>query len=142
MGSIKHILVGTDFSDPAAVALELARVQACALGAKLTLLHAYSPALDLLDPVGIDPSRFEIGHEIHEALGRLKDRVMGAVDEVAVDVVAGEHPVEVICAYAREHAVDLIVVGAHGRSGVREMLIGSTAERVARHASCSVMLAR
>lgn len=142
MGSINHILVGTDFSEPAAVALELARIQARALGAKLTLLHAYSPALDVLDPIGIDPLRMEIGKEVHEALAKLKDRATGAVDDVDLDVVPGESPVEVICQYARDHEVDLIVLGAHGRSGLREFLIGSTAERVARHAHCSVMLAR
>lgn len=53
-----------------------------------------------------------------------------------------DHPVWGICQAAeREHA-DLIVMGSHGRTGIAHVLLGSVAERVVRHASCPVLVAR
>jgi nucleotide-binding universal stress UspA family protein len=44
--------------------------------------------------------------------------------------------------YAEEHAIDLIVMGTHGRSGLRRMLLGSVAEEVVRWAPCPVLTVR
>lgn len=46
---------------------------------------------------------------------------------------------EGICNYAQNAGIDLIIIGTHGRTGLSHMLIGSTAERVVRHASCPVL---
>ena len=43
---------------------------------------------------------------------------------------------------AREQGVDLIVMGTHGRTGLRHLLLGSVAERVARAAPCPVFTVR
>lgn len=141
MGELKHILVGTDFSDASEAAIEMARVQARAHGARLTLLHAYPVAVETLDG-GHGERRMEIGHEVHEALAALKDRIAGPVEDLHAEVLAADNVVQCLCDYAAQHGVELIVLGARGRSGVKDMLIGSVAERVARHASCSVLLAR
>ncbi|MAD80208.1 MAG: universal stress protein UspA [Planctomycetaceae bacterium] len=47
-----------------------------------------------------------------------------------------------ICDYAKEKAADLIVISSHGYHGVKRMLLGSTAERVVRHAECPVLVLR
>ncbi len=52
------------------------------------------------------------------------------------------HPAAEIVQAAEEHRTDLIVLGSHGRSAVARFLLGSVAERVARHAPCSVLLVR
>jgi nucleotide-binding universal stress UspA family protein len=52
------------------------------------------------------------------------------------------HPVEEICRYARRHGVGLLVLGTHGRSGLRRVLLGSVAERVVRTAPCPVLTVR
>lgn len=46
------------------------------------------------------------------------------------------------CDYAKEQAADLIVISSHGYHGVKRMLLGSTAERVIRHAECPVLVLR
>lgn len=47
-----------------------------------------------------------------------------------------------ITSYAREHSVDLIIVGTHGRGAVKQLLMGSVAERVVRTAPCPVLAVR
>ena len=48
-------------------------------------------------------------------------------------------PADEIVRYAREHDVDLIVMGTHGREGVARVFIGSVAETVVRRAACPVL---
>ena len=45
-----------------------------------------------------------------------------------------------ICAFAKDHAVDLIITSTHGLTGFEHVLIGSIAEKVVRHAPCSVVV--
>ena len=47
-----------------------------------------------------------------------------------------------IVRFAKEHDVDLIVMGTHGRSGVAHMLMGGVAEKVVRKAPCPVLTVR
>lgn len=138
----EHVLVGTDFSEGSEVALAIACEQAKTYGARLTILHAYSAALDLVDPQGTAPARIEIGTEVHRALAMVKAEYDGQVRQLHAEVLASESAGDTLCAYAKDTSVDLIVVGAHGRTRRSPFNVGSTAERVARHADCSVMIAR
>jgi nucleotide-binding universal stress UspA family protein len=52
------------------------------------------------------------------------------------------HPAQEILAAARSHQADLIVLGHSGRSGARSRFLGTTAEKVSRHAECSVLIVR
>jgi nucleotide-binding universal stress UspA family protein len=56
--------------------------------------------------------------------------------------VAVGKPAEEILPVAREEGVDLIVMGTHGRTGVRHLLLGSVAEEVTGHAPCPVFTVR
>jgi nucleotide-binding universal stress UspA family protein len=60
---------------------------------------------------------------------------------VAAESVAGD-PASEIVRFAERQAVDLIVMGTHGRTGIRRILLGSVAERVVRSAPCSVLVVR
>ncbi len=51
-------------------------------------------------------------------------------------------PVDEITGYAKEAAAEMVVMSTHGRSGLRHLLIGSTAEGVVRHAECPVLTVR
>ena len=51
-------------------------------------------------------------------------------------------PVQVLVDYAKEQAIDLIVVATHGRTGGEHMLIGSVTEKLVRNAPCSVLVFR
>ena len=57
------------------------------------------------------------------------------------EVVRG-NPAEAIVDYAQEHGVDLIVMGSHGHTGLRHLLMGSVAEHVLRHAPCPMLIVR
>jgi nucleotide-binding universal stress UspA family protein len=52
------------------------------------------------------------------------------------------HPAQEILAAARTHRADLFVMGHSGRSGARGRFLGTTAEKVSRHAECSVLIVR
>lgn len=60
---------------------------------------------------------------------------------VAPEIAEGKPFVEIIKA-ARNYDVDLIVMGTHGRTGLKSMLIGSVAEKVVRKAPCPVLTAK
>jgi nucleotide-binding universal stress UspA family protein len=50
--------------------------------------------------------------------------------------------VEKLADYAKEQAIDLIVMATHGRSSVEHMLLGGTTEKLVRNAPCSVLVIR
>ena len=52
------------------------------------------------------------------------------------------HPADQICAYAPDHDADMIVIGSHGRSGIRKALLGSVSHSVANQAPCAVTIVR
>jgi len=148
MAFIEHIMVCTDFSDTAEIALQQARQITVALGAKLTLLHVLSPLAEaeLADKFGSpDMARdecLEIGKHVHEALKELKSSHFGEVEDLHVEMLSESDATDAILTYAKTHGVDLVVMGSHGRTGLSHLLMGSVAEKVARHAPCSVLIAR
>jgi hypothetical protein len=62
-----------------------------------------------------------------------------APSPVVVRNLPGQSPARELVRYAKEHAIDLIVLGTHGRTGVTRALLGSVAERVVRTAECPVL---
>jgi nucleotide-binding universal stress UspA family protein len=61
--------------------------------------------------------------------------------EVEVVKAVGEPAAEIV-SYAREQAMDLLVLGSHGRTGLEHALMGSVAERVVRKSRCPVLTVR
>ena len=146
MNSIQHILVARDFSPCAERALDTALLLAAQSGATLHIVHAdvlhadpygrTEAAADTLDKlrervrIGIEDDRDE---EVRFDPGSVKIE-----HEVVRDVAAAP----ALLRYAEEHAIDLIVMGTHGRSGLRRALLGSVAEDVVRWAPCPVLTVR
>jgi nucleotide-binding universal stress UspA family protein len=64
------------------------------------------------------------------------------VSEVAIAFREGTAWDQIVSAAREDPAIDLIVMGTHGRTGIKRALIGSVAERVVRHAPCAVMVVR
>jgi universal stress protein A len=52
------------------------------------------------------------------------------------------YPFEEIVLMANDPQVDLVLIGSHGRSGIKRLLLGSTAERVVQHAPCPVLVVK
>ena len=137
--TFNHILVPTDFSDPAKHAREIAVMLARKLQAKVTLLNAYYvPAL----PLG-NPFEWPMG-EVSRIAREDMDKELAAAkqDYAQVDaIVRPGSPAEVIMSVARELPADLIVMGTHGRRGVSRFLLGSVAANVVRLSPIPVLTA-
>jgi nucleotide-binding universal stress UspA family protein len=81
---------------------------------------------------------------MNDARKRLDD-LLDSVDHQrlrARPIVKVGDPLRQVVAYARDEAMDLIVLGTHGRSGVAHLFLGSVAERVVRTAPCPVLTVR
>lgn len=70
---------------------------------------------------------------------RLKD--IDAIGAIGIEVRIGSPGVEIVN-YAKGVNAELIVIASHGRTGLKHLLLGSVAERVARHALCPVLILR
>ena len=159
-----HLLVPTDFSDPANGALAHAVEEATLHRAKVTLLHVLPPnaGTDVYyvsgDPGGAHGYDPVAGGRVggpppgaptvvrrdpsERALTLLHDLVPDAFrGSWAVEAASG-HPADTIVRIAHERNVDLIVMGTHGRTGLQHALLGSVAEKVVRTAPCPVLTVR
>jgi universal stress protein A len=145
---IKTILVPTDFSEPTRDLLDYAVWLGRTFQARLILLHVLqtmplAEAVNWLDGVAPPTGEVALWEQVKTAseqqMARLKELYASSGVEIAVQVKEGVPFVEIIRTAEREKA-DLIVMGSHGRTGVRHLLIGSVAERVVRKASCPVLV--
>ena len=144
-GLFHHIVAAVDFSQASAHAAAFATSLAEEADAHLTLLHA----LDLPPQVEAWMVESEAGQSRLEqwrqgALARLRDLVPADArtychveERVETDAAS-----RVILDVAAERRAGLIVIGAHGGGRLDRMFVGSTAERVVRHASCPVLIVR
>jgi len=148
--AIKKILVGTDFSSEAMTALDQGMNIARHTDAELVLLHACSIPQpghpDVPDSVKGAAERFEqmmrdTLDENRQQLEQLRETHSGQGVEVSHMVIDAFPDVGVANA-ARELDADLVIIGTHGRTGLRRLLLGSVAERVVRLTETNVMVAR
>ncbi len=133
------ILVGTDGSEGAQAAVEhaidLARLSEATVHAVYAIetRTAYDTAI-------VDPKRVEAALT-EEGESALDDVRALAGDEVeVVTAIETGPPHEVLLTYAARHGIDLLVVGAHGRSSFKERLLGSTADRAVRESPIPVLV--
>ncbi|HLV20975.1 MAG TPA: universal stress protein [Polyangiaceae bacterium] len=142
------VLVATDFSELGDIALSQALQFAAERG--LSSLHVVHVAAGLGPLLKVDlPDNVHTvsAEQALDLLRRLADEVRAQhvpefeADKVHYYVRVGTPSTEVI-RLADELSADLIVVGTHGRTGVRRLLLGSVAEAVVRHAKCPVLVAR
>lgn len=128
-----------DFSDASAGALAYALRLAEAMSASVEVVHAVAPPpyvpLDMMLWAGPD----ERG--LAELAGRLEERVAAVKGQASIRVTARLEnglPVDVILAAANN--ADVVVMGTHGRTGLRHAILGSVAERTLRFAQCPVLV--
>ncbi len=145
MTPFRRVLVAHDFSSFADTALERAAEIAGRYGAALTIVHVYQPIVATI-PDGLvlySAAHFaDFMGEINRHLEQLQQRALGFGATSTTTVVRQGPPHVELCDYAREHEIDLIVVGSHGRTGLMHALVGSVAEKVVRKAPCPVLVVR
>lgn len=137
--AMRNILLATDFSHSSDAALAHAASIARRYDAKMFVAHVIRPdAYQLVPPeattVAIEQTRRYAEQQMASLLisGRLRD--------IPHQVLLGTGELwPVLSELLGQHEIDLIVVGTHGRTGVRKLLLGSAAEEIFRMASCPVL---
>ena len=144
MQSIQTIVAAVDFSPLTEGVVDAAVTLARRFGAKLRLVHAYDVPIPLVSPYEVaipEPYLEETRRIAAEKLATLVDRV--AAQGVAVDSVLTEVPAaSALVRAAEESKADLLVIGTHGHTGIKHLLLGSVAERTVRSATCSVFVVK
>lgn len=141
---IKSILVPIDFSSPSRTALEHACQFARKFRAPLTLVHVVEP-IATSDFAASFPLALENEARMASAKSELLKCLRGAGIPKSLQggvVVRFGRSFHEIVDVARARKVDLIVISTHGYTGWKHALMGSTTERVVRHATCQVLVLR
>ena len=145
MSSDSRLLIPIDFSEDSAEALRQACDLARRFDSELHLLHV----LDSIAPVPRTTTEFQHIHraflasrkaEAEQSLRTLPPAEQGP-KPVVRQIAIGNPAVEIV-KYADAQAIDLIVMGTHGRTGFKAWMAGSVAERVVRCAHCPVLVVR
>ncbi len=132
---VDRILFPTDGSECAEHARRHAMHLADHFDATLHVIHVEERDVELTDVVGINEA--DLLADLHSMSGEAPSPLAEA--RVQERTVAYPTVARGILTYAVEHDVDLVVLGTHGRRGVRRLLLGSVAEEVVRNAPCPVI---
>jgi len=138
------ILVGVDNSKFSEESLRAIVAQIRPEGAQVRILHVLQPIALSAPPQmssGYAPELEEQGKQARELVERAAKTLRAAGFTVDTAVEKGDTRERIIDSAAEWNA-DLIIVGSHGRSDIRRLLLGSVAEFVARNAACSVQIVR
>jgi nucleotide-binding universal stress UspA family protein len=134
---VRTILHPTDFSEHSRFAFRLACALARDYGARLVVLHVGPPPGIVYGtgPVPVEGQRYQ--EELQEQFAQ----VQAPHSKVTVEhrLVLSADPAGAILSVAGELGCDVIVLGTHGRTGLRRALLGSVAEQVVRKAPCPVL---
>ncbi len=143
-----RILVPTDFSTGAENAAVVAGALAAAVGGRIDLVHVYQlPSVMLPDGSTFPPTPaelLEVNERADAALADAKRALSSRVEGVVrVDgrTIIGSAADEIV-RLADSGEYDMVVMGTHGRTGLRRLILGSVAEKVLRHASIPVLTVR
>jgi len=138
------ILLAVDLSNDSEAAVRAVLSQYRPQDAEVRVLHVLQPITFSPAPQMAASYAPELEQEGGEAKG-LVERVAGQLRRAgfsAEAVITKGDTRETIVNTAAEWPADVIVIGSRGKGGLRRLLLGSVAEFVARHAPCSVLIAR
>ena len=138
MVTITRILCPVDFSGPSRLALQTAAKLALECDAELVIAHVWE------SPMHPDYSEEIIHNELLAHVLKDEEAELAALKKEALDLGACKVTAKLIFVEEcrNDPTYDVIVMGTHGRTGIKHVLLGSVAERVAQHASCPVLLVR
>jgi nucleotide-binding universal stress UspA family protein len=140
---VSSILVPVDFSDHSQKALSYAAALARNSNVAVTLLHVVEPiAMPDFEFHPLMREREDLAKSATQRLATLANKVGLGGPNAAKVLVRHGTPFFEITGAARTLKTDLIVIATHGYTGIKHVLLGSTAERVVRHAGCPVLVVR
>jgi nucleotide-binding universal stress UspA family protein len=141
MSPLRRILFPTDFSASADEVMTHAAHLARETGAELHVLHVYEVSASK-PTSGPDEGAADFRSRITERIRQIGAEFGGEDLRTVAVVRTGEAPAPVINEYAADASIDLIVVGTHGRRGLKRVFMGSVAEEIIRSAPCPVYCIR
>lgn len=137
--NVKNILVPVDYSHSGDAAMAYAESLAKEYDAEIHLVHVYEQPFAYVDggfastPLpAVPPADLEAEEEKLKAITPAKGV------KLRREFIVGS-PADELVNYAKEKAIDLVLMGTHGRTGLNRLLMGSVAERVVRRAPCPVL---
>ena len=138
------ILCPLDFSSGSEHALRLAIRLAREQESELVVMHIwYVPSTGLGDfPFPRSIAERIVADASRSLQAAATEARAAGVTEVTSRLVQGVPGWTIVDAVNKDPAIDLVVIGTHGRTGLRRVLVGSVAEYVVRHAPCAVVVAR
>ena len=146
MLSIKKILLPTDGSDYSFEALRYVSSFASQFNITvyiMTVIEIHHSIYDVYaDEIALDLQESKIATLVNKRLDETEVKAKGLGIKEIVKITRFGSPYQEILNVANEKAVDLIVMGTHGRSGIAHFLIGSVTEKVIRTAPCPVLVVR
>lgn len=145
---IEKVLLPVYYSEPAFHAAWIGLAIARSEQASISLMHIHVREKSVREVVSIDKD--ELAGVSDESFRALVLRMVGdpsykalqeAVDHGVVEFESSSsHLADEICNYAKEHGIDLIVMGSHGRSNLEAIFVGSVSHEVIRKAPCPVTI--
>jgi nucleotide-binding universal stress UspA family protein len=140
--AFKKILIAVDGEPIAAHAVDVGTELAGLADAEVALIHVIDPELVNAADTGVQPAVLEAGarDEAHSLIDGFRNRISLKSPVLAFAPIGGAAS-EIVQA-GKDWPADLIVIGSHGRGGIRRALLGSVAEGVMRQASCPVLVVR
>ena len=138
---IRRILIPIDFSDASLQAIDHALALSRQFDSELDLVHVCEPVhpISSLSGLPLFVSDAEVERRVRQHLQAVAGSYHLLLPNENVHVTKGR-PFEQICELVTNSGADLVVIPTRGNTGLKHLLLGSTSERVVRHASCPVLV--
>jgi nucleotide-binding universal stress UspA family protein len=140
---IRKVLVPVDFSVPSLGAVQFALALIAKFGASPHLVHVFpadSPFTASVAMPFVLPE-LEISRSVHRRLKDVAKKYSIELPPEDIHALRGK-PFDEICRLARDIGIDLIIIATRGNTGLKHLVLGSTAEHVVRYSPCPVLVVR
>jgi len=140
---LRNVLVAIDFSAPSLEAIEAALPLIKHFEADLHLVHVFEPdyPASSMAAIPLAVAELEVGQRVRRRLQDVAKDYSVPLRRENIHAMKGR-PFEEICRLAQKIDIDLIVIATRGNTGLKHLVLGSTAERVVRYSPCPVLVVR
>jgi universal stress protein A len=142
--NIQRILVPVGFDAFSEEELRTADNIATRHQAEIHAFHAYQDVFKILSMRTLDLNKSQIEKIVHEEVDEDLKAILSSLNlrSNVVEVIRKGDTAEQLLEYANEAAIDLIIIGTHGRAGLEHFFMGSVTEKIVRYSPCPVLTLR
>ena len=140
---IHNVLVPIDFSPSSLEAIEFALPLLKKFDAELHLVHVFAPDYPLatMAAMPLIVPELEVGRSVRRHLKEVAKKYKIELRRENIHALKGR-PFQEVCDLARESDINLIIISTRGNTGLKHLVLGSTAERVVRYSPCPIFVVR